>query len=313
MPVMHRSCADVYHPSLPNTCAGRNCHDHAMASINDRPCGNELRDRPATRRLSRRRVVRRLAADLVSGMTTALTLPLPGLVRSRTIEPITIAAASDLKFALEMAEAQVLRPAGHVVRLVFGSSGNLTRQIQQGAPFDLFMSADEALVDRLADAGLTLDRGTIYGIGRLMMIAPAGPGKPPLSAELRPELLAAARIAVANPEFAPYGRAAQQALVSMGFADGLRSRWVVGESVAQATQFVLTGAAPLGFSALSLCLAPTIAPHLRTVQVPASWYAPLRQRMVMFRRSQTNTPEVYGLLQSAQVRELFAGFGLAPP
>lgn len=276
-----------------------------MASISDPAPGNELRNRRPTRQLTRRRLARLLAAGLIS--------PLPRLAASQVAEPVTIAAASDLKFVLEAVEAEVLRPAGLAVRLVFGSSGNLARQIQQGAPFDLFMSADEALVDRLADAGLTLDRGLVYGIGRLMMIAPAGQAKPPLSAELRSELMAAPRIAIANPEFAPYGRAAQQALVALGFADGLRARWVVGESVSQATQFVLTGAAPVGFSALSLCLAPTIAPHLRSAQVPVSLYSPLRQRMVMIRRSQSRTPEVYALLQSARVRELFVGFGLERP
>lgn len=272
-----------------------------MASPTDGPVVTEWQ----TRLLQRRHDRRQVAGLLAAGITLSLLRP----ANSQNAEPVTIAAASDLKFVLEAVYAEVFRPAGLAVRLVFGSSGNLARQIQQGAPFDLFMSADEALVDRLADAGLTVDRGLTYGIGRLMLIAPAGQGKPPLSPELRQELQAASRIAIANPDFAPYGRAAQQALLTLGFADALQGRWVIGESVSQATQFVLTGAAPIGFSALALCLAPTIAPHLRAVAVPPSMYSPLRQRMVIMRRSRPLTPEVYAILQLARVRELFARYG----
>jgi len=132
----------------------------------------------------------------------------------------TLAAASDLKFAVEEIAEQFRTSTKREVKLVFGSSGNFYRQIAQGAPFQIFMSADEGFVFKLADAGRTEDRGQLYGIGRIVLFAPHGSSLRVDAdlAGLRTALAAGQlkRFAIANPEHAPYGRAAEEALKKAG-------------------------------------------------------------------------------------------------
>ncbi len=250
---------------------------------------------------------------VLAALNTGLLLPISARSAGRAAPAIvTIAAASDLKFVLEEISSQVLTDAGVEIRLVFGSSGNLSRQIQQGAPFDLFMSADEQLIDQLHQNGHTVNAGVHYATGRLVLIAgPANPGD--FAADLPSLISAAPRIAIANPDHAPYGRAGLQALIASGFADGLRHKWVVGDSVMQATQYVLTGAAPFGFSAASLALAPPLKDKLKVRLVPAELYAPLRQRMALTRRSNASAATVMKLLQSPEAARLFLRFGFSLP
>ena len=156
-----------------------------------------------------------------------------------------VAAASDLRFALEEIAAAFRRDSGVSARLSFGASGNLTRQIEQGAPFELFLSADEAFVARLASQNLTRDGGDLYAVGRLALFAPHGsPLVPDAQLAGLKRLLARGgdwRFAIANPEHAPYGRAAEQALRASGLWETLRPRLVVGENVSQAAQFASSG------------------------------------------------------------------------
>src|SRR5690625_1869513 len=127
-----------------------------------------------------------------------------------------VAAASDLQFALEELAARFTEESGRPLRLVFGSSGNLARQIEKGAPFEVFLSADESYVERLEQAGKTRDSGVIYALGRLALVLPAtSPLEPDASLEgLKADLRAGrvTRFAIANPDHAPYGRAAREAL-----------------------------------------------------------------------------------------------------
>lgn len=156
----------------------------------------------------------------------------------RAAEPPAVAAAADLKFALTEAATQFERDSGQKVRLSFGSSGNFTQQIENGAPFELFLSADEAFVFRLAEAGHTLDRGAQYAIGRLVLFVPE---RSPLKPDATLEDLRAAltdgrlrRFAIANPEHAPYGRAARSVLRHAGLWTAIEPRLVLGENAAQA-------------------------------------------------------------------------------
>ena len=156
-----------------------------------------------------------------------------------------VAAAADLKFALDEVDAGFKAQGGGEVRLVFGSSGNFYRQILQGAPFGLFLSADEGFVFQLADAGKTQDRRVLYAIGRIGILVPAGA---PLKADADLKGLAQAladgqvqRFAIANPEHAPYGQRAEEALRHAGLWDALKGRLVFGENAAQAAQFALSG------------------------------------------------------------------------
>jgi molybdate transport system substrate-binding protein len=148
-----------------------------------------------------------------------------------------IAAASDLQFALDEIAAQFTADTGQALRLVYGSSGNIARQIEQGAPYELYLSADEAFVFRLADRGFTLDRGTLYAVGRIVLYTPHGSrldaddGLAGVEAAL--DRGAIRRFAIANPEHAPYGRAAEQALRHAGLWERLRPHLVFGENVSQ--------------------------------------------------------------------------------
>jgi molybdate transport system substrate-binding protein len=237
---------------------------------------------------------------------------------------VRIAAASDLKFAL----ARVLEPwqteTGIKVELTFGSSGNFARQILQGLPVDLFMSADEDWAFKMADAGLTKggtsDRGVVYALGRLALIVPSTvqmetqAAWPVVQDALRFALSGfiaqdgtrapgpiIKKFAIANPEHAPYGRAAEQALQAMGLWHSAQPRLVLGENVAQATQFVSSGAAQAGLTALSLAIAPEVAASTRYAAVPASLHAPLRQRMVLLKDANQAAAQLYGYLQSTSV------------
>ena len=173
-----------------------------------------------------------------------------------------IAAAADLKFALDDVVAQFQRDTGQRVRVTYGSSGNLARQIAQGAPYEMFLSADEQYVQWLADRALTRGEGDLYAIGRIAIFAPHGS---PLRPDERLSHLArrlsngtVGRIAIANPEHAPYGRAAEQALRSLGLWEAARPHLVLGENVAQAAQFAASGNADGGIIAYSLALAPEL-------------------------------------------------------
>lgn len=190
-----------------------------------------------------------------------------------------VAAAADLKFVLEEVAA-TFRKAHPGVALVitYGSSGNLFAQIESGAPFDLFLSADIDDPRRLEAAGLVSGGVFSYATGRLALCVPASSPLPiekkGLASLLSPGLR---KLAIANPRHAPYGRAAEEAMKSAGVLDAVRSRLVLGENVSQAAQFVQSGAADAGLVALSLALSPAMAAACRCSPVPAESHSRLVQ------------------------------------
>lgn len=234
---------------------------------------------------------------------------------------LRVAAASDLKFVLALLLAQFQQETGIKVEASFGSSGNFARQIQQGLPVDLFMSADESWVEQLAQAGFTRnlqtkdgavrDRGVIYGHGRIALYVPREStlGLDPALAGLRADWRQVEKFAIANPEHAPYGRAAREALEKLGMWELVKPKLVLGENIAQATQFVATGAAQAGITALSLALAPEVAQRGRHVALPADLHSPLRQRMVLTRSAPPLAQQLYDFLQTASARVLFKRYG----
>jgi molybdate transport system substrate-binding protein len=230
-----------------------------------------------------------------------------------------VAAAADLKFALSEIAGRFERETGGRLRLTFGSSGSFTHQIEQGAPFELFLSADEDFVFRLADRGLAEDRGTLYAIGRIVLFAPHGSplAVDPEFAGLR-EALAEGRIrhfAIPNPEHAPYGRAARAALRHARLWEQLELRLVLGENAAQAMQFAASGSSQGGVVPLSLSLAPEIAKLGSFAPIPADWHAsePLRQRMVLLPRAGPVARRFYAYLQEPAARSIFVRFGFVLP
>jgi molybdate transport system substrate-binding protein len=232
-------------------------------------------------------------------------------------KPPVVAAASDLKFALEEVAKAFTKDTGTRVELVFGSSGTLTRQLTDGAPFELFMSADEAFVFKLADAGLTKDRGALYAVGRLVLFAPHGS---PLKVDedlngLRTLVTSGAlkRFAIANPDHAPYGRAAEAVLRAKGLWDAVKPSLVLGENISQAAQFAATGNAAGGMIALSLMLAPPFRDAGTYVVLPDRDHPPLRQRMVLMKRAGPAAAKFYDYIQQPAARAILERYGFVIP
>ena len=231
--------------------------------------------------------------------------------------PATVAAAADLRFALEEVIAAFGRESRLHVRVTYGSSGDMARQIEQGAPFDLFLSADESFVARLAAKGLTADGGVLYGVGRLVAFAPAG--SPVQVDERLADIGRAARdgrlrkLAIANPEHAPYGRAAREALESLELWPAVEGKLVFGENVSQAAQFAVSGSAEAGLFALSLAISPGLAGKGRYVVLPENLHRPLRQRMVLLKRANAAAARFYNFLQQPAARAILKRYGFSVP
>lgn len=228
-----------------------------------------------------------------------------------------VAAASDLKFAMDELVGAFVDETGLTIRAAFGSSGNFARQIEQGAPFELFFSADEGLVARLARAGLTRDDGALYAIGRIVLFAPHGSPLEP-DPELRNlgkllERGAVTRFAIANPEHAPYGRAAEQALRAVGLWERVQPKLVLGENVSQAAQFATVGDVTGGIFAYSLALAPDVNAKGRFELLPERLHRPLRQRMVLLKNAGAASERFYVFVRSSAAREILKKYGFAMP
>lgn len=250
-------------------------------------------------KMRKRRFLGWVAASLVAGPSHAAGAA------------IRVAAASDLKFALTQVADQYQRQDGQHVQLNLGSSGQFAQQIRQGLPADIYMSADEAFVFQLAEAGLTQDRGALYALGRIAAVVPAA-SKLILDPGLRGLAWPGIRnFAIANPEHAPYGRAARQALERLGLWEQAQRKLVLGENVAQATQFVTSGSAQAGITALSLALAPEVARLAHHVLLPAELHAPLRQRMVLLRSATPRAVGFYRYLQSPAARAILQRYGFS--
>ena len=228
-----------------------------------------------------------------------------------------VAAASDLQFALDEIVQRFRSDTGIAPRVTYGSSGNFARQIEQGAPFEVFLSADETFTQRLAERGLTRGRGDLYAIGRIVLFVPSGS---PLSTD--PQLADVAsrlargklgKLAIANPEHAPYGRAAEQALRKLGLWEQVQPHLLLGENVAQAAQFASSGNADGGIIAYSLALGPALRDRGTFVLLPESLHEPLRQRMVLLEKASPGAVRLYEYLRSPASRAILARYGFVVP
>jgi molybdate transport system substrate-binding protein len=220
---------------------------------------------------------------LISLVFACVALLTPGAdARTR----LRIAAASDLQLVFPVLTARFERETQHTVDVSFGSSGNFFAQIRNGAPFDLFFSADVDYPKQLESSGLAV-RGTLvdYARGTLVLWSRNDTN---LDLGRGLAILAEARvrtIAIANPEHAPYGRAAVAALRHDGLYDRVRSKFVLGENISQTAQFVQSGNADAGLIALSLALAPAMLSTGRYVEIPGSYHPPIEQAAVVIRAS----------------------------
>lgn len=202
-------------------------------------------------------------------------------------EKITIAAAADLKFALDEIVALFGRahPADKV-ETVYGSSGKFQTQIRQGAPFDLYFSADIAYPSKLKEEGFAASEVQPYAVGRIVLWSPSRDTAKMALADLAdPSIL---KIAIANPKHAPYGKRAEEALKASGVWEKVEAKLVYGENIAQAAQFVQTGNAQAGIVALSLALSPELAKQGGYALISDRLHQPLEQGFIVTKRAVDN-------------------------
>jgi molybdate transport system substrate-binding protein len=232
-------------------------------------------------------------------------------------EEITVAAASDLNFALKEAASQFERQTGTRAKITLGSSGNLFSQIQNGAPFDAYFSADVSYPQRLEESGQAVP-GSLYryAVGRLVVWMPNRAGLPSLRRGLQVLLEPAIRkIAIANPKHAPYGRAAVEAMRHAGVYEAVKGKLVLGENISQAAQFVESGAADTGLIALSLAMVPAMQQAGHYWEIPQEAYPPIEQGAVALKngRNREGARAFLSFLQQREGREILRRYGFVIP
>ena len=248
--------------------------------------------------------------DLLLGGMLAL------MATASDAQPLAVAAAADLQAVLPELAGRFEADTGRRVQITFGSSGNFFAQVQNGAPFDVFLSADIEYPRRLGQAGLAEPQSlTRYAVGRLVLWTRKDSGVD-LSRGLR-SLLAprVRRIALANPAHAPYGRAAVAALRRQGVYEQVRARFVLGENIAQTAQFVQSGNADVGLIALSLALAQTMKASGTHVEIPSFLHPPIEQGAVVLKtaRDKAAAQEFLAFLGRADSVSLLRASGFEVP
>jgi molybdate transport system substrate-binding protein len=252
----------------------------------------------------------------VTKVIIALCLFLITGVNGAVAEEITIAAAADLNFVFRELVAEYEKSTGDRVRLSLGSSGNFYAQIQNGAPFDLYFSADIAYPRKLEEAGLTVPGSLyLYAIGRIVLWT-GKDSRLDLSKGL--EILrepAIKKIAIANPKHAPYGRAAVAAMEHAQVYDRVKDKLVLGENISQAAQFIESGAADVGIIAMSLALAPLMQAAGQYWEIPADAHPPIEQGAVILKgaKNQERAKAFLSFVQGAEGQAMMKRYGFVIP
>jgi molybdate transport system substrate-binding protein len=228
-----------------------------------------------------------------------------------------VAAAASLRVALDEIAALFEKTNGSKIKISYGATGNLVRQIEEGAPFELFLAADEASVARLEKNGKTDGATAALVDGRLAVVAPTG-GAVKVDADLAGLKQALAdgtvkHISIANPELAPYGKAAREALQKAGLWDQVQPLLVQGENIGQAAQYVTTGAAEVGLVAQSLLFAPDVASKVTQAPVNPSLYNPIRQGMALLKNASASTKAFLAFLKTPEASAVFEKNGFNIP
>ncbi len=229
----------------------------------------------------------------------------------------SIAAASSVKFALEDIKDSFYQDTGKKIRISYSASGNLARQIQQGAPFELFLSANHHYVELLYHQNKTHDRGTVFAFGRLVLMTLKN-SELVLDKQLsgiKPFLQAKhiQRFAIANPIHAPYGVAAKDVLKQLNVWHLTEPYLVFGENIAQAAQFTISGAAQAGLISYSLALAPELQNKIRFILLPSSLHSPLKQTIVLMKNASETSKLFFAYLQQEKARTILSQYGYALP
>ena len=247
----------------------------------------------------------------VVGCIGALALP-----EDTFADEIAVAAASDLNFAIKDVIAEYEKATGNRVKLSLGSSGNFYAQLTNGAPFDLYFSADIGYPKKLEEAGLIVP-GSLYryAVGRIVLWTNQSSHRDVskgLQALRDPSIK---KIAIANPKHAPYGRAAVEAMQHFKVYDEAKDRLVLGENISQAAQFVESGACEVGVIALSLALAPTMKAAGTYWEIPADAHPPLEQGAAILKSSkqQKTAQQFLEFMQGAKGQEIMRRYGFTLP
>jgi molybdate transport system substrate-binding protein len=238
------------------------------------------------------------------------------VVVEASAEELAVAAASDLNFAIKDLITEYEKATGNRVKLSLGSSGNFYAQIQNGAPFDLYFSADIGYPRKLEEAGLTVP-GSLYryAVGRIVLWTNHTSHR---DVSKGFELLrdpTIKKIAIANPKHAPYGRAAVAAMQHFNVYDEAKDRLVLGENISQAAQFTESGACDVGVIALSLALAPTMTAAGTYWEIPAEAHPPLEQGAAILKSSkqQKTAQQFLEFMQGAPGQEIMRRYGFTLP
>jgi molybdate transport system substrate-binding protein len=269
--------------------------------------------------LTSKRILPQLAVVLIVAMTMrAAMVPRNSLAVPSDASPcvLTVAAASDLQEAIQQIAAKFQDHSACGVRISTGSSGNFLTQIENGAPFDLFFSADIAYpkkleAENLADSGSTYR----YGAGQIVLWVRNDSTLDLANGLAALREPAIRQIAIANPQHAPYGRAAEQALRASGVYEAVKGRLVMGENISQAAQFVQSGNAQIGILALSLALGANLQREGHYAVIPQKFYDPIEQGVVVLRASKQPraAAQFLNYIKSADAIAILGQYGFAPP
>lgn len=227
----------------------------------------------------------------------------------------TIAVAANMKDAFAEIVMAFKAPNKTEIKVVYGSSGNFTAQIMNGAPFSLLIAADEQFPLELYKNGKTVDEGAIYAIGKLALIAKISSGIQlrDSRAEIAQAIGKANKIAIAKPELAPYGRAAVQYLKAEGLWDLAKNKLVYADNIGLATTYVVTGAADLGLTAFSLAKSPEVAKETSFLLIHPGSYEPIKQRMVLMKGAPQEALDLYRFMQGSQAKAILQKYGYITP
>lgn len=226
-------------------------------------------------------------------------------------QPVRVAVAANAQFVLRKLAADFKNKTGIEVEIISGSSGKLTAQIKNGAPYDLFLSADMAFAESVYADGFALSKPRVYASGSLIVCSATGAAIENWKTLIRDQKTG--KIAIANPDLAPYGKAAAQALNYYGWYKELSSRLVFGESISQVNTYVLKGVVNIGFTTESLVYELSPAGHFKWKKIDTKAYKPIQQGAVLLKYSNnknfTKNKRFYDYLFSAGAKAIFRQFG----
>jgi len=226
-------------------------------------------------------------------------------------QPVRVAVAANAQFVLRKLAADFKNKTGIEVEIISGSSGKLTAQIKNGAPYDLFLSADMAFAESVYADGFALSKPRVYASGSLIICSATGAALENWKTLIRDQKTG--KIAIANPALAPYGKAAEQALNYYGWYKELSSRLVFGESISQVNTYVLKGVVNIGFTTESLVYELSPADRFKWKKIDIKAYKPIQQGAVLLKYSNnknfTKNKRFYDYLFSAGAKAIFRQYG----